>query len=176
MDPTTSYAEAYERIRNVTGYGAGNGPVRRSFSLPSFDSANRRGVPSQVLCADSEPTPPSLADQVVVIHDGFKGTRRWAHFLETQMSFRVNVNAKGRPIASGGRNKHKVETKTRWIAGLDRVALDSHRYTAFLAPQQFGGIEDHLMKVRPRVSARLLLLSRCRTDLALQKRVLYGVR
>ncbi|TKA50078.1 hypothetical protein B0A53_06463 [Rhodotorula sp. CCFEE 5036] len=106
------YAEAYERIRNVTGYGAGNGPV-------------------------------------IVIHDGFKGTRRWAHFLETQTSFRVNVNVKGRPIGGGGggptRNKHKVETKTRWIAGLDRVALDSHRYMAFLEPQGLSGIEDHLM-------------------------------
>ena len=92
-----------------------------------------------------------MADQVIVIHDGFKGTRRWAHFLETQTSFRVNVNVKGRPIGVGGgptRNKHKVETKTRWIAGLDRVALDSHRYMAFLAPQQLDGIEDHLMKVR----------------------------
>ncbi|KWU42660.1 family 5 glycoside hydrolase, partial [Rhodotorula sp. JG-1b] len=67
------YAEAYERIRNVTGYGAGNGPVRCSVAPFAF-------------------------------------------------------------------------TKTRWIAGLDRVALDSHRYMAFLAPQQLDGIEDHLMK------------------------------
>ncbi|GAA5988457.1 hypothetical protein JCM10908_003576 [Rhodotorula pacifica] len=99
------YAEAYERIRNMTGYGAGNGPV-------------------------------------IAIHDGFKGTRRYAHFLETQHTFQINVKAN----AANGRDKHKVVTKTRYTAGLDRVALDSHRYLAFLAPEGVKGVEDQMMQ------------------------------
>lgn len=80
--------------------------------------------------------------QVLAFHDGFKGTRRWAHFLETQSSYKVNVRGKGK-----NRNKHKVETKSRWTNGLDRVALDSHRYLAFIEPD-LAPIREQVMKVR----------------------------
>lgn len=79
--------------------------------------------------------------QVLAIHDGFKGTRRWAHFLETQSTYQVNQKKQGPPG-----KKPKVTTKVRWTDGLDRVALDSHRYLAFTKPD-ISPVEERIKKV-----------------------------
>ncbi|GAA5828569.1 hypothetical protein JCM11251_000855 [Rhodosporidiobolus azoricus] len=78
------YLEAYETVRNATGYGKGNGPF-------------------------------------LAFHDGFKGTRRWYNFLEERPSSKSSLN------------------------GLDRVALDSHRYLAFAEPD-LREVRDQVMK------------------------------
>ncbi|GAA5863875.1 hypothetical protein JCM8547_006091, partial [Rhodosporidiobolus lusitaniae] len=81
------YAEAYETVRNVTGYGKGKGPF-------------------------------------LALHDGFKGTRRWYNFLESRP-------LRSSPSSSSGSGMQKFGSS---VDGLDRVALDSHRYLAFAEP------------------------------------------
>ncbi|GAA5823216.1 hypothetical protein JCM3770_004326 [Rhodotorula araucariae] len=80
------YRAAYETVRNISGYGPGQGPF-------------------------------------LAIHDGFKGTRRWFHFLEMPS-----------PVASAPA-----------VDGLDRVALDSHRYLAFTEPD-LRSVREQVLK------------------------------
>ncbi|GAA5970276.1 hypothetical protein JCM11641_001645 [Rhodosporidiobolus odoratus] len=92
------YTQAYETVRNITGYGKGNGPF-------------------------------------LALHDGFKGTRRWHNFLEEQPPSSSNSNTAltRRASSTGARN------------GLDRVALDSHRYLAFAEPD-LRDVREQVMK------------------------------
>ncbi|BGP44001.1 hypothetical protein JCM10450v2_008217 [Rhodotorula kratochvilovae] len=82
------YREAYETVRNITGYGPGQGPF-------------------------------------LAFHDGFKGTRRWYHFLETPSP--------------------AEEALAPPVDGLDRVALDSHRYLAFAEPD-LRSVREQVLK------------------------------
>ncbi|BGP04020.1 Glycoside hydrolase family 5 protein [Rhodotorula toruloides ATCC 204091] len=88
------YLQAYETIRNITGYGSG----------------------------------PFLA-----FHDGFKGTRRWYHFLDTPSPDTVAAET---PTTSGD---------FVGISGMDRVGLDSHRYLAFAEPD-LRSVREQVMK------------------------------
>ncbi|GAA5939575.1 hypothetical protein JCM1841_001513, partial [Sporobolomyces salmonicolor] len=72
------YAETYRLVRNITGFGAGNGPF-------------------------------------LAFHDGFKGTHRWYDFSSSEA-----FQSSSSPGPS--------------LGGMDRVALDSHRYLAFGEP------------------------------------------
>ncbi|GAA5878108.1 hypothetical protein JCM1840_002243, partial [Sporobolomyces johnsonii] len=72
------YAETYRLVRNITGFGAGNGPF-------------------------------------LAFHDGFKGTHRWYDF-------------------SSSRAFHSPSSPGPSLGGMDRVAMDSHRYLAFGEP------------------------------------------
>ncbi|GAA6019696.1 hypothetical protein JCM10207_009231 [Rhodosporidiobolus poonsookiae] len=91
------YAEAYETVRNITGYGRGNGPF-------------------------------------LALHDGFKGTRRWYSFLEARLDG-----------SSGAPHSRASATSRGSTNGLDRVALDSHRYLAFAEPD-LRGVREQVMK------------------------------
>ncbi|GAA6002079.1 uncharacterized protein JCM10292_001836 [Rhodotorula paludigena] len=65
----------------------------------------------------------------LALHDGFKGTRRWYHFLDT---------APGDGTVRGDALKGSTD-------GLDRVALDSHRYLAFAEPD-LRSVREQVLK------------------------------
>ncbi|GAA5977023.1 hypothetical protein JCM5350_007531 [Sporobolomyces pararoseus] len=86
---------------------------------------------------------------IIAIHDGFKGTRRWFDFPTTdqfrdfpavdekfyysEQSYGVDANLK----------------KVKQTGGLDRVAIDSHRYLAFSEPDTRSVREQILKKWAP---------------------------
>ncbi|BGP20829.1 hypothetical protein JCM10213_008136 [Rhodosporidiobolus nylandii] len=100
------YTEAYETVRNATGYGRGKGPF-------------------------------------LAFHDGFKGTHRWHNFLESPTSSPESSLSARRP--PGPLEPRKVKKSTLSTNGMDRVALDSHRYLAFTEPD-LRSVREQVMK------------------------------
>lgn len=81
--------------------------------------------------------------QVIAIHDGFKGTRRWFDFPSSS-SFQDFPIDKNSNTISGSYPVYEAERDRS--GGMDRVAIDSHRYLAFSEPD-LRSVREQVLKV-----------------------------
>ena len=81
--------------------------------------------------------------QVIAIHDGFKGTRRWFDFPSSTsfQDFPIDANSTTTLDSYRGYGGERAGP-----GGMDRVAIDSHRYLAFSEPD-LRSVREQVLKV-----------------------------
>ncbi|GAA5909543.1 uncharacterized protein JCM6883_003985 [Sporobolomyces salmoneus] len=86
---------------------------------------------------------------MIAIHDGFKGTRRWYDFASSPQfrDFPVYSSSAVDAIRTNGTasTSSLEQGKFKMAGGLDRVAIDSHRYLAFSEPDT-RSVREQILK------------------------------
>ncbi|GAA6009550.1 hypothetical protein JCM11491_003600 [Sporobolomyces phaffii] len=81
---------------------------------------------------------------VIAMHDGFKGTRRWFDFPTTTDFRDFAMPTDGRSDTAVN-DTGLILASTKMVGGMDRVAIDSHRYLAFSEPDT-RSVRDQVLK------------------------------
>ncbi|GAA5824284.1 hypothetical protein JCM10212_001342 [Sporobolomyces blumeae] len=79
---------------------------------------------------------------VLALHDGFKGTRRWFDFALSPSFQDFAYDRSLVPPETRAKEKWRMWTR---MGGLDRVAIDSHRYLAFAEPD-LRSVREQVLK------------------------------
>ncbi|GAA5948538.1 hypothetical protein JCM3765_004915 [Sporobolomyces pararoseus] len=82
---------------------------------------------------------------IIAIHDGFKGTRRWFDFPATDQFRDFPALDENFHYSEQSYGVAKSPKKVRQRGGMDRVAIDSHRYLAFSEPDT-RSVREQILK------------------------------